>query len=329
MYIVHINYKGIQMNTEDENKVFYEPIYHCEKFSIKLSGNEMEKSKGYNLAPILTTLNSFEKITKKTYLHNKGTTRFTQEDENNFSIRLHEVKEGSFLSTFTIAYSDVIIPMIPLIMDNKELIWSSLKTSYDFLKAKISAEKEGKTLQINQTTDLNGNNISVNHVNNSTVNINVYPGIPDLATKIAPDIAAVTKLVDQENVSQIRFSSEDKTSEDEFIQITSEDKELFSTKTYTEDYTFSLRGKIVDGDYTNLKGQIEVFETDSKLIEVGDIYKFKVNDNLNGEENWKQMFLENRPYYCKQRIEINPMREKSIKIIEIIIVDWDKKNWNN
>ena len=313
------------MNSINRNASTHEPIFHEESLSVRLSGNHMRKNEGYNLDIILTSLGALESIAKKTYLHSKGATRFTKEDDNNFSIRLMEVKEGSFISDLKFMYSDIILPMIPFVVENKEIIWSSLKTTYDYLKTKISATKEGKSVIVNQTTDLGGTNINVSNVNNSTVHIDIYPGIVDLANKVAPDFANITKLTDGQKIDSVELIDDD--NESDRIVITSADRELFSKSTYTDDNIFSLRGKIVKGDYKNLRGQIEVFETEADLIEIGTIYNFKVNNNLNAEEEWRQMFLEEKSYYCKKRIEVNPTKEKMIEIIEVIIVDWDESAW--
>ena len=40
------------------------------------------------------------------------------------------------------------------------------------------------------------------------------------------------------------------------------------------------------------------------------------------------MFLENKPYYGYARVTFNPISDPSIKVIEIIIDDWDNKLWN-
>lgn len=72
-------------------------------------------------------------------------------------------------------------------------------------------------------------------------------------------------------------------------------------RTFTEDRIFSLKGKIIDGAYSKLSGRIEVTETETDLVQVGNSYRFTVNSNLRSEEIWKQMFLEERPYYCKKK----------------------------
>lgn len=314
------------MNKIDENKILNEPLFHVEKINIRISGDEMNKDDGYNLAHILKALNSFESVAKKTYLYTKGTTRFVKEDEDNFSVRLMDVTEGSFVSQLQVVYSDIVIPMIPIVIENREIIWNSLKASYEFLKAKITANKEGKEVEINQTTDLGGNNINISNVSDSKIIIYAHPELPELAEKISPELAAITKMIDGDKVSGVQIANYTDDSVVDTIDLTTDDRDLFTKSTYTEDNIFLLRGKIVDGDYTNLNGRIEVIQSETDSIAVGDIYRFKVSERLKAEDKWRQMFLEEKPYYCKKRIEVNPVKNE-INVIELIIVDWDEQNW--
>lgn len=299
------------------------PALISEKLTIRLAGKEMNKEDGYQLDYILTTLQSVDKIAKKTYLHTNGGTRFTKQDEQNFSIRLMDVREGSFVSSLQIFYTDVWLPLVPVIIENREIILNSIKATFEFMKAKITATKEGKTVEIIQTTDTGGHNVNVQNISNSHVNIYVYPDVPALAEKVTPELAAITKIVDGDQIESLEISDGDS----EPLLVSSEDQDLFSTSTYTQDEVFSVRGKIVDGDFTKLRGQIEITEASDAQIDIGETYKFRVNDNLHAENKWKMMFLEDRPYYCKKRIQIDPKSVEMAKVIELIIIDWDEQHW--
>ena len=61
----------------------------------------------------------------------------------------------------------------PILIENGQFIFDTIKTSYEFLKTKISNTKEGKTVEINQTVDNQG--IAVSNTGSGTVTINVHP----------------------------------------------------------------------------------------------------------------------------------------------------------
>ncbi|OEG18871.1 hypothetical protein RV12_GL001572 [Enterococcus quebecensis] len=237
-------------------------------------------------------------------------------------MKLMNVEEGSLIAGLKIAYSDIIVPAIPLIIENKEIIWNSIKSSYEFLKAKITAAKEGKELTITQTTDTGGNNFLVKDVSDSTVNIYVYPGVDRLADELSPEFASMAKMVDGDQISSVEFTNSD--THDDF-KFTPEDKELFSRQTYTEDSVITITGKIYGGDFKSQSGKIDVISSSDFNVVSGDMYPFKINGNLDTEETWKEMFLEEKTYFCKKRIEINTTKNPIISVLELIIIDFDTK----
>lgn len=303
------------------------PVKYIEDIQIRISGQQMNKAEGYNLSEVLATLSSFENASKKVYLSLVGKSKFSYEDKEDFTIRLMDVSEGSFLSECKIIYSSVIIPLVPVVVENKEVIWNTVKASYDFLKAKLSAKREGKEVSVNQTASEQGVNVYVDRNTGDNLTINVYPGIPEQALRLVPEFTRISKQIDGQKVNSIELSSSEKSEQKDVIFFDQQDKEIFSKRTFTEDRIFSLKGKIIDGAYSKLSGRIEVTETETDLVQVGNSYRFTVNSNLRSEEIWKQMFLEERPYYCKKRVEYDPSCEEVLKILEIIIVDWDENKW--
>ncbi|AZP93515.1 hypothetical protein [Enterococcus mundtii] len=301
------------------------PIEHDEYISLRVSGNQMTKSEGYNLEYVLTSLNSTESMIKKSYLHIKGGTRFTKEDKQYLNLKIMEFKEGSLIYDLMAVYSDIIIPTIPVIAGNKELIWTSIKASYEFLKTKISAAKEGKELVVNQTTDTGGANVSIHNVTDSTVEVNIYPGIDKLANNLAADFYNLAKKVDGEQLEAIEFTN---TVNNEQIYLTTEDRELFSKSTYTEDSIVKVSGKVYGSDYLSKTGKIEIIETSDPNLVCGETYPFKGENKLGTESTWKQMYLEKQTYFCKKRIEINTTKDPIINVLELIIVDIDNQMEN-
>ncbi|MDT2436969.1 hypothetical protein [Enterococcus avium] len=301
-----------------------EEEFQEELITFRIAGDEMNKDDGYDLNKVLESLSSFEAIVTKTYLFANNKQRFTKEDQEKFSIKLMEVNEGSWLSVFNVIYTTAILPSIPVIIENKEFIWGAVKTSYDFLKAKISAEKEGKTVSITQTADNKGINIS-NTAEHTT--INVYQGIPSLSEKLSPSFERLANSVDGKAVSKIEMGI-DLESDSAAIEFTEADKEVFRRSTATTNELIQVVGKMVDGDYKNQKGKLEIQSSSDERLTPMTIYNFSVAENLQAEHAWKEMFLEVRPYYCNLKIEFIPSNIPPYKVLEVIISDWDEKNWN-
>lgn len=297
-----------------------------QKIKLRITGDEMNAENGYRLDGVLTSLHNFEQLINKTYLHINERSRLKDSDYDKVSIRLLSVEEGSFLSTLTIVYNDLLIPSLPLLIDNSEMLWGSIKLAYDFIKIKINAIKEGKEVMVTQTASENGINVANNA--NGTINITVNQGIPELADKLKPQFRDMTRIIDGDDVSGIEITDTGNNTSTGTLSLDKNAKELFKKTTYTEDDEISIIGKIMDGNYSKQNGKIII--EDSSVIPGGE-YKFSVSDNLHAEEKWREMFLQERPYYCKRRVEYDPnsQADQQLKILEIIITDWDEIQWDN
>lgn len=285
----------------------------------------MNKAEGYDLPKVIESLDSFANLVTKAYLFSNDKQRFTKEDKDKFSIKLMDVHEGSFISEMQIVYTSKILPAIPMVIENRQVIIDAVKACYGFLKEKSKAEKEGKNLEVNQTSEANG--INVVNTGNGNVTITVNPGIPQMSQEIAPAIKRMAETVDGEEIESLIITN-DFEHDEEPIKITKEDKKIFSSSTFVEETRIPFFGKIIDGNFYNQSGRIEVTECSIERLKVGGIYPFSVKQNLQAEGVWKQMFLENKPYYGYARVTFNPISDPSIKVIEIIIDDWDNKLWN-
>lgn len=193
------------------------PVNYIEDIQIRISGQQMNKAEGYNLSEVLATLSSFESASKKVYLSLVGKSKFSYEDNEDFTIRLMDVREGSFLSECKIIYSSVIIPLVPVVVENKEVIWNTVKASYDFFKAKLSAKREGKEVSVNQTASEQGVNVYVDRNTGDNLTINVYPGIPEQALKLVPEFTRISKQIDGQKVNSIEISSSEKSEQKDVI----------------------------------------------------------------------------------------------------------------
>ncbi|EOV2582088.1 hypothetical protein ACODEX_002968 [Listeria monocytogenes] len=294
-----------------------------ESITFKITGDDMVKETGYSLDKVLESLTSFENLVNKTYLHFNNKKRFTKEDREQLTIKINEVKEGSFLTVLSVIYTSTLIPLVPIAIDHGPVIMKSIKHVYDFLKIKATADKEGKKMEINQTP-ASGAVAVVNNADNTVTNIiivNAPEGIPELAKTLAAPIKKMSDSIDGESVKSISNSS------DEEITITHTERELFSSNTMITEEPISILGKIVSGNYRNQTGNIEITECADKRIEAGESYSFQVEGDLRAEEKWKEMFLDVKPYYCKLRISYDMTKDNPYSVQQIIITDWDRENW--
>ena len=126
--------------SEKENK----GVTGSQTMTFRVSGNEMTKKTGYNLDYVIEAFSNADNLIKKTYLALNDRERFMEHDAEKLTVRLTEIKEGSLLSELCIQYQSIIAPAMPFIISNQDFIMETIKDSYEFLKAKISAKKEGK-----------------------------------------------------------------------------------------------------------------------------------------------------------------------------------------
>ena len=312
----------------DGNTAMPETIFETMEF--KVTGKAMDGDDGYDLSSVVQSLSSFENLIIKTYLQANGKQRFTVVDKSNIEIKLKNVKKGSLISEIGVLYSTVILPAAPILIENGQFIFDTIKTSYEFLKTKISNTKEGKTVEINQTVDNQG--IAVSNTGSGTVTINVHPIVASYAEALAPAFQKMAENIDGKDIDSISLVSdeiEEEENRDVAFSMTPEDKSLFQGRTVITEELISISGKIVDGNFKNQNGQIEVTACADERIEVGETYSFSVDERLNAEEVWKEMFLEDKPYFCSLRLYYNPVGgEEPYKISEIVIRDWDNRMWD-
>lgn len=296
-----------------------------ESITFRITGDDMVKEKGYSLDKVLESLSSFENLVNKTYLHVNNKQRFTKEDRENFTIKLNEVKEGSFFSELSIIYKTAIVPLVPIAINHGEFVVKSIKHAYDFLKIKATADKEGKQVEINLNPEAGAVSVVTDGDNNTNniIVINTPEGIPELSKALAPTIKKMSSTVDGESVKSISIGDDDK----ENIEITTDEKELFSSNTMITEQPISIFGKVISGNYKNQTGTIEIAECGDERLTVGETYSFQVDGDLHAEEKWKEMFLEIRPYYCKLRISYDMSKDNPFRVQQIVITDWDKENW--
>lgn len=294
------------MDNEQENTLI---VLH-------ISGNELEKNEGYNLRYILDSLKDFESLIDKTYLHFENKSRLSDEDKENLSLRLVDVREGSFIADLAIQMKEIVIPMAPLVAENSDFIWKMVKTSYTYLKTVLGAKKEGKTVnvQIDNSTD------SIVIVNNGTGNVDltINPVISELSPKLSPIFSNIAKKVDGENVEKISFGESEDSND---MMFTTEDAKLFKKRQYLEETIINLQGKIVNSSYSSFSGLIEIFENEYAVPQ--GMYRFTTSQNLHSEDQWKNMYLVIRSFTCQKRVTIDPSRglEETVSEIHLIGIE--------
>lgn len=291
-----------------------------QKVTFRVSGNEMTKKIGYNLDYVIEAFSNADNLIKKTYLALNDKERFMEHDAEKLTVRLTEVKEGSLLSELCIHYQSIIAPAMPFIISNQDFIMETIKDSYEFLKAKISAKKEGKTVDVIQKAGTSGININNN---TGTVVITTPQGLPNVADKLNTPLTELAQSVDGKKITGIEIGAQDTKSAN--IRLDAKDKDIFGGTTVTTDDEFQFSGKIISGNYETNRGRIEISSSEHDDLEAGQTYSVEINPELHAEETWKEMFLTDRPYYGKCTYQRN--QEGTFKVQKLIITDWDESQW--
>lgn len=280
--------------------------------TLKISGDELEKSSGYNLRYILDSLSSLEKMVDKTYLYTQNKSRMSDLDKDNISIRLMDVKEGSFVAEMAIQMKDFILPISPLLAENPMQIWDAIKNAYTYIKEFLKAKEEGKTVDIQMNNNQNG--IHVVNTGNGTVEINVHPAVAGLAENISPILYDISNKVDGENVSSIDFIENDEVS----LSFGEEEKKLFKKRTFVDDDFVHLTGKITKPNFAGLTGKIEIYDNQEGVP--GGVYTFNANkDNMNDENLWKEIYLVEKSYICQKKVSFSTSQGFKEVVEEIVL----------
>lgn len=282
--------------------------------SIKVSGSELQKSEGYNLRHVLDSLSSLEELVDKTYLYTQNKSRMSNSDRENISIRLNEIKEGSFVAELVIQMKDFILPIAPLIAENPTQIWKAIKDSYTFIKEFLTAKEEGNDVTIN--LDNNHEGVQVVNSGSGNVEINVHSAIPALAERISPVLHNLANKIDGDDVSSIAFMENQEISMD----FSEEEKRLFKKRTYLEEEYITLIGKITNPNFYGLSGQIQIYENE-EYVPPG-VYRFTAKkDNMNDEELWKEIYLVDKSYVCQKRVSFSTSQGFKEVVEELILIN--------
>ncbi|HFR3412655.1 TPA: hypothetical protein ACHU7H_002050, partial [Streptococcus suis] len=177
------------------------------KVTIRISGKAMDESKGYELKYLLKSLDSFSKLSEKTYLHMISEDRLKKSESGNFALYIDNFQHGSFLADLVIVMNSYALPLL----EHGQTIWGAITTVYDFIKTISSAKEEGKSVSIE---NVGNGSIAVavsdsSSVGDITINNYLYPEyVRELSPKLAPSFSKLVHSID-ENIDEISFNSSD------------------------------------------------------------------------------------------------------------------------
>lgn len=298
-----------------------------QNLSFRVSGDEMTHDQGYQLDYVLSSLEDIQNLITKTYLALNERQRFTENDGEKLVVRLKEVQEGSLWTLLQVDYNALVVPASVFIASNPDFVLSTIKDSYKFLKARFKAEKEGKNVHIEQKADVGGMTINDSfNGDNQTINIIMPVGMEKVAEKLQPQFSKLAENIDGENVKEISIGdSLSPDNNNEVIKLNKKDKQIFLGQISESEDEFQIFGKITSGNFETNKGRIEITQSDSDDLTVGQSYPVAINEELHAEDSWRQMFLKIRPYYC--RCNFSKMANGQFKVKQVIITDWDEERW--
>lgn len=297
-----------------------------EKIVLRVAGSSMSWEDGYDLNNVIETLKDAQSLINKTYLSLNGRSRYTSNDDEYISLKITEFKKGSLITEMQVMYDTTIMPLVGTVANNPKMFWNVIKGSYDVLKTKMTAKKEGKEVEIvidnNSDSQINAPVITGN---NNVVNITIPAFMQNLPDALQPEFDRISKHASEKGVSSISIGEESvgETGVTDNIKFDISDRDRFEAGSVTTNDMFAISGKIINANYNSLSGTIKITTSGTKLLQVDQEYRFKISDNLFAEEVWKEMFLSDKPYFCKVQYNTN-----NDKIEMIYITDWDEKNFN-
>lgn len=284
-----------------------------EKIDLIISGAAMESEDGYELSYILESLSGFEKLVEKTYLFIEHKTRMNEEDKENLTMRIKNFEHGSFRAELIVQIRNNAIPLFIAAADNSPYIWSMIKNSFNYIKNLVTIRSKGDEPEMTRTGD---GNIEVKNIgNNNEVTINVYPSyVETLSKDLSVPFTEIAKNVDGENIESIGFSS----GENEELNFTLEDRELFKSRTLLDEQEVILDGEITVSNANSYSGKIEIFENDSD-VPIGE-YPFDMEKNVRNRNFLKENYLRSKQFICQRKIKIDPSKNIYGDVVEIRIL---------
>lgn len=274
-----------------------------ETINLSIKGTAMDLDDGYELEYIVNTLEGLKTLIHKTYLYSEDRTRLNADDKERLKIVLSDYKKGSFDAKIFIQIRDMVVPLLPLINQYGPGIWEMITQVYKYLKVVIDTRKEGKEVSIVNNGD---HTITVTGNNNS---ITVHSAIPDLSKDLAPTIGDITNQIDGNNIKELSLISPN----NGFV-LDKSDRERFKKKTYTSDDISEYEGKVFSSNSKTHRGEIDTGSGN---------YPFELNHDLAREDVHEEIYLKHIKFTCRERVEIDPMKEEMTTVKSLIVCDYE------
>ncbi|MFL0312257.1 hypothetical protein ACJI92_02305 [Streptococcus pyogenes] len=288
------------MTSEDEKRI-----------ALHISGEAMDDDKGYELKYLIKSLQSFEKISEKTYLFLINESRMTAENANDFKVYISDIRPGSFKADVILFCKTYILPLVPIVGDHGDLVWECILNSFDFLKKVSAAKKEGKSVHIENNGDKAI--VIVNNGNNVTINNYEYPSyVPELGSHLAPHFAELAKVINPK-IESVNFGSDVGD-----LTLDSNNADLFKKRSYLTEENFEIVGEITVLNSHSYTGKIKI--SDNQSFDEGE-YSFEVAKDLRFPEFLQSGVLHKVSYICCKKIVFDPTSPLSEKIVGVKILE--------
>ncbi|MCL4940691.1 hypothetical protein [Streptococcus suis] len=280
------------------------------KVTIRISGKAMDESKGYELKYLLKSLDSFSKLSEKTYLHMISEDRLKKSESGNFALYIDNFQHGSFLADLVIVMNSYALPLL----EHGQTIWGAITTVYDFIKTISSAKEEGKSVSIENVGD---GSIAVavsdsSSVGDITINNYLYPEyVRELSPKLAPSFSKLVHSID-ENIDEISFNSSDGRG----FKVSEKDIKIFDKKEFLSSEEIQISGTITVLNTHDNTGKIQI---ESNEIPLGE-YKFDVQKQIRYPEYLSSAMRKKLRYRCYPKINFDPSTLKE-KVIGVRIIE--------
>ncbi|GIC70603.1 hypothetical protein [Fructobacillus tropaeoli] len=296
------------------------PKEYVESFSIRVAGKSMSSSDGYDIDGVISALNDAKSIVNKTYLALNNRERLTPNDKENLSVSIKGFKDGSLITDFQAFYTSVGIPVLAEVVNNSNVLWNTIKGSYDVLKARKKASDEGKEVK-QEITENTGTIVApIISGDNNTVTIQIPQYLEGVPEQLQPTFDKMSKSINNDGVSSISISSDGVDN----IELDAKDRDTFEDRTIELADEFKIEAKILNANYSSSKGTLLISKSATQYLKTDETYKFSMNEDLHAEEKWKEMFLSVKPYYCKVKIS-----SRTNQAVDVRITDWDPEEMDS
>lgn len=281
------------------------------RIALHISGEAMDDDKGYELKYLIKSLQSFEKISEKTYLFLINESRMTAENANDFKVYISDIRPGSFKADVILFCQTYILPLVPIVGDHGDLIWECILNSFDFLKKVSAAKKEGKSVHIENNGDKAI--VFVNNGNDVTINNYEYPSyVSELGEHLAPHFTELAKVINPK-IESVNFGSDVGD-----LTLDSNNADLFKKRSYLTEENFEIVGEITVLNSHSYTGKIKI--SDNQSFDEGE-YSFEVAKDLRFPEFLQSGVLHKVSYICCKKIVFDPTSPLSEKIVGVKILE--------